>query len=91
MTGHPYNPLLAVSGIDHTVKIFSPEGVGKGLHSRQSLQDEYKILSKNDVSRKSRLGRTFFAPDMLEALAFNIHAGRRARGEDDPEGGCETM
>lgn len=24
--GHPYEPLLAVSGIDHTVKIFSPDG-----------------------------------------------------------------
>lgn len=24
--GHPYEPMLAVSGIDHTVKIFSPDG-----------------------------------------------------------------
>ena len=24
-TGHPYEPLLAVSGIDHTIKIFSPD------------------------------------------------------------------
>lgn len=23
--GHPYEPLLAVSGIDHTIKIFSPD------------------------------------------------------------------
>jgi len=25
VTGHPYEPQLAVSGIDHTVKIFSPD------------------------------------------------------------------
>lgn len=25
ITGHPYEPQLAVSGIDHTVKIFSPD------------------------------------------------------------------
>ncbi|MCJ1378224.1 hypothetical protein MMC17_001321 [Xylographa soralifera] len=31
MQGHPYEPLLAVSGIDHTIKIFSPD--------RRSQQD----------------------------------------------------
>ncbi|MCJ1478512.1 hypothetical protein MMC13_007192 [Lambiella insularis] len=31
MQGHPYEPLLAVSGIDHTIKIFSPD--------RQSQED----------------------------------------------------
>ncbi|MCJ1283722.1 hypothetical protein MMC26_003053 [Xylographa opegraphella] len=31
LTGHPYEPLIAVSGIDHTIKIFSPD--------RQSQQD----------------------------------------------------
>ena len=25
MTGHPHEPMLAVSGIDHTIKIFSPD------------------------------------------------------------------
>lgn len=24
-SGHPYEPILAVSGIDHTIKIFSPD------------------------------------------------------------------
>ncbi|KAI5801240.1 wd and tetratricopeptide repeat protein [Geopyxis carbonaria] len=27
ITGHPYEPLMAVSGIDHTVKLFSPDRV----------------------------------------------------------------
>ncbi|USP82491.1 WD repeat protein iqw1 [Curvularia clavata] len=38
--GHPYEPLMAVSGIDHTVKIFSPDAhlqrnarKGVGVHS----------------------------------------------------------
>ena len=91
MTGHPYHPILAASGIDHTVKIFSPEGLGKGLVSRQSLHDEYKIRSRNDITRQSGLRGTFVTRDMLEALAFNLRGGRR-RGEnpDAPEG-CETM
>lgn len=25
LTGHPYEPMLAVSGIDHTVKVFAPD------------------------------------------------------------------
>lgn len=92
MTGHPYHPLLAASGIDNTVKIFSPEGLGKGLRSRKSLEDEYKILSRNDVNRQNQLRGTFVTRDMLEAIAFNIRAGRRLRGENvDPSEGCETM
>lgn len=90
MTGHPYHPLLAASGIDNTVKIFSPEGLGKGLQSRQCLQDEYKILSRNDVTRQSNLRRTYISRDMLEALAFNIRAGRGSRNIEAAEG-CETM
>jgi DDB1- and CUL4-associated factor 6 len=92
MTGHPYHPLLAASGIDHTVKIFSPEGLGRGLASRQSLRDEYRIRSRNDINRHRGLRGTILTRDMLEALGFNLRAGRRARGEDEgaPEG-CETM
>lgn len=92
MTGHPYHPLLAASGIDHTVKIFSPEGLGKGLRTRQSLYDEYKIRSRNDISRQSRLRGTFVTRDMLEVLAFNIRAGRnRGENNEDPPEGCATM
>ena len=29
MTGHPYEPMLAVSGIDHTIKIFSPDAYAR--------------------------------------------------------------
>jgi DDB1- and CUL4-associated factor 6 len=93
MTGHPYYPILAASGIDHTVKIFSPEGLGPGLRSRQALRDEYKIRSRNDINRQSGLRGTLITRDMLEALALNLRTGRRARGEhtDGPPEGCETM
>jgi len=93
MTGHPYHPILAASGIDHTVKIFSPEGLGQGLKTRQSLVDEYRIRSRNDISRQSGLRGAFVTRDMLEALAINLRATRRARGEGagDPPEGCETM
>jgi nuclear receptor interaction protein len=108
--GHPYEPMLAVSGIDHTVKIFSPDvkaqydardglrlgisatgssgysslagfgrtrrrpqrqpetqsqdtGTGegenalnpRGLRSRRRMQDEYEIISQNDVARRGGL------------------------------------
>jgi DDB1- and CUL4-associated factor 6 len=90
MTGHPYYPLLAASGIDYTVKIFSPEGLGKGLLSRQCLRDEYKIRSNNEISRRSNLRRTFISRDMLEAFALNLRAGRGGRNVEAVEG-CETM
>jgi len=91
MTGHPYHPLLAASGIDHTVKIFSPEGLGPDLTTRQVLKDEYRIRSRNEAIRQSGMTRAFLTRDMLEALAFNLRA-RRARGEGtEPPEGCETM
>lgn len=91
MTGHPYHPILAVSGIDHTVKIFSPEGVGEGLHTRQSLHDKTKICSGNEVSRQRQLRGTFLTRDVLEALAINLRVRRRARENQEGPGGCETM
>jgi DDB1- and CUL4-associated factor 6 len=94
MTGHPYHPILAASGIDHTVKIFSPEGLGKGLFSQQSLHDEYKIRTRNEVSRKNELHGTFLTRDMLEALAMNIRRGRIVRaggGDGDGPGECHTQ
>ena len=96
MTGHPYHPILAASGIDHTVKIFSPEGLGKGLVSRQALHDEYKIRSRNEISRTNELHGTFLTRDMLEALAMNIRRGRIARaggggGLDTGPGDCHTQ
>ena len=44
--GHPYEPILAVSGIDHTIKIFSPDN-----RARQDAEDGVNISqSSNDSS-----------------------------------------
>jgi hypothetical protein len=93
MTGHPFHPVLAASGIDHTVKIFSPEGIGRGLRSRQSIRDEYRIRSRNDVTRQSGLAGAIVTRDMLELLALNIRSRRTEnRGESqEAQEGCETM
>ncbi|KAL8792941.1 MAG: hypothetical protein Q9195_004438 [Heterodermia aff. obscurata] len=42
--GHPYEPLLAVSGIDHTIKIFSPDA---------RAQDEARRGVNNTIPRSS--------------------------------------
>ena len=59
--GHPYETMLAVSGIDHTVKIFSPDGrartaarLGQGV----SAQDPSTFSS---LSWPSRVGRRSLA------------------------------
>jgi nuclear receptor interaction protein len=92
MTGHPTYPVIAASGIDHTVKIFSPEGLGKGLRSRQSLQDEYKVRSRNDVHRRQGLQGIFISRErLLDALGLRFELARqRAENPESPEG-CETM
>ena len=64
MSGHPYYPIIAASGIDSTVKISSPEGVGKSLRSRQCLRDEYQIRSRNDISLQSGLTDAIVTRDM---------------------------
>jgi nuclear receptor interaction protein len=42
--GHPYEPLLAVSGIDYTVKLFSPD---------QELQREFGEMAEADAGHES--------------------------------------
>jgi len=42
--GHPYEPLLAVSGIDYTVKLFSPD---------QELQREFGKMTEADAGHES--------------------------------------
>lgn len=54
-------PQLAVSGIDSTVKIFSPDAVsqeefaGEAKVSRKMMKNSYAITSQNEVRNESGL------------------------------------
>ena len=59
LLGHPYEPLLAVSGIDHTIKIFSPDrkaqrdarlGINLGVRANRS----YNTSSLRGLSSRRR-------------------------------------
>ncbi len=53
-TGHPYEPMMAVSGIDHTVKIFSPD-------QRAQWDARHGIhLARQGYTGRSSLGFTRF-------------------------------
>ncbi|KAJ6260925.1 hypothetical protein Dda_3586 [Drechslerella dactyloides] len=66
--GHPTEPMLAVSGIDDTIKIFSPDRQmqdrarqGQGMNnsqpllSRQRFSQKDKIIGDNEISRQNGL------------------------------------
>lgn len=57
--GHPYEPVLAVSGIDHTIKIFSPDSraqadaeAGLNISSSANGSSGYSSLSNRRVTRR---------------------------------------
>ncbi|MDI1488533.1 MAG: hypothetical protein OHK93_007808 [Ramalina farinacea] len=57
--GHPYEPLIAASGIDHTIKIFSPdtraqEDAKNGINISSSI---YSSRGHSSLSRSSRFQR----------------------------------
>lgn len=80
--GHPYEPTLAVSGIDHTIKIFSPDAhdqrnARKGIGGvRSSDPQDFSSISS---LRRRRAQATQIAHD--ENRAFNL------RVDDDGDGG----
>ncbi|KAK2466242.1 hypothetical protein APHAL10511_001884 [Amanita phalloides] len=62
--GHPYLPLIAVSGIDTTVKLFAPAR-GSSIYSR--IHNANRIIDRN--ARRSRPRRIGFAALLAEALS----------------------
>ncbi|KAL9126319.1 MAG: hypothetical protein Q9217_004603, partial [Psora testacea] len=57
--GHPYEPLLAVSGIDHTIKIFSPdaraqEDAKNGINLSSAIHRSHGYSSLSYPSRPRR-------------------------------------
>ncbi|KAI9798332.1 MAG: hypothetical protein M1825_005381 [Sarcosagium campestre] len=77
--GHPYEPILAVSGIDHTIKIFSPDArlqadARAGINLSTRGNSGYSTL---DIGRRVRLGRPRQSSPSSQTQA------RSAAGEDD--------
>lgn len=57
--GHPYEPLLAVSGIDSTIKIFSPdqraqEDARKGINVTRHDRSGWSSLEFGGMARRRR-------------------------------------
>ncbi|XP_012819671.1 DDB1- and CUL4-associated factor 6 isoform X3 [Xenopus tropicalis] len=79
---HPYDPILASSGIDYNIKIWSPLEQDKCFNWR--LAEE--VISRNELMlEETRNTITVPASFMLRMLASLNHI-RADRGEDRPEG-----
>lgn len=52
--GHPYEPLLAVSGIDNTIKIFSPDARAQADARGEITSDSSDSHSKGNISAGQR-------------------------------------
>ncbi|WPG98174.1 WD40 repeat-like protein [Acrodontium crateriforme] len=55
--GHPYEPMLAVSGIDHTIKIFSPDARARAAARLGDGVSAHDASSFSSIAWPSRLGR----------------------------------
>ncbi|KAH6620124.1 WD and tetratricopeptide repeat-containing protein [Boeremia exigua] len=80
--GHPYEPTLAVSGIDHTIKIFSPDirdqhnaRKGVGVHSADTTG-----FSSINIGRRRRPSRPEPVVEPTEDEALSVSDGEVAAG-----------
>lgn len=76
--GHPYEPMLAVSGMDHTIKIFSPD-------SREQYQARNGINLALDGFQRPVHGR--YRLHRRRARAQAAAAAAAAAEDDDDDGG----
>ena len=93
LQGHPYETMLAVSGIDHTIKIFSPDGrareaarLGRGISAHDSsefssLAWPARMAGRRRVSRRSESQTT--SEPAVSAEQRDAEAEARRREEDD--------
>ncbi|KAK6503524.1 hypothetical protein TWF481_008538 [Arthrobotrys musiformis] len=83
--GHPTEPMLAVSGIDDTIKIFSPDrqlqdlarkGIGmynnQPLAGRQRFKDRDTIMGDNEIARQNGLSDAVITVSLRRALRNRI-------------------
>ncbi|KAK6503523.1 hypothetical protein TWF481_008538 [Arthrobotrys musiformis] len=91
--GHPTEPMLAVSGIDDTIKIFSPDrqlqdlarkGIGmynnQPLAGRQRFKDRDTIMGDNEIARQNGLSDAVITSSMIAQLARSLHRRQMANG-----------
>ncbi|KAF3180576.1 hypothetical protein EYR41_001238 [Orbilia oligospora] len=91
--GHPTEPMLAVSGIDDTIKIFSPDrqlqdlarkGIGmynsQPLAGRQRFKDRETIMGDNEIARQNGLSDAVITSSMIAQLARSLHRRQMANG-----------
>ncbi|RAR00540.1 wd and tetratricopeptide repeat-containing protein [Stemphylium lycopersici] len=77
--GHPYEPLMAVSGIDHTVKIFSPD-----THLQRNARKGVGVQSSDPASFSSlRWGRGRNRPTEDSAETWSGPAAEAPSDSDD--------
>src|SRR5437763_12205452 len=83
--GHPKEPMMAVSGIDHTIKIFSPDrqlqeqarlgiGINNGekLGSRQRMARKEQLVRDNRAARESGLSDTVITVSLRRMLRNQV-------------------
>ena len=81
-TGHPTCSMIAVSGLESTVKVFSPERPApRHLGSRRQFDQAEMIMSTNDVHREQALQDTYITRSMLQTMASRIRAQREQGNE----------
>ena len=86
--GHPYEPMLAVSGIDHTVKIFSPD-----VHAREnackgigvSASDASMFSSISIGRRRPRPNQTAQSQETTTSEPAISNKSTRGDEDDDDE------
>jgi nuclear receptor interaction protein len=80
--GHPYEPTMAVSGIDHTIKIFSPDAqMQRNARKGIGVQSADPGLSSLGFGMRRRL-RTSRSPDSMTA---EVGLGSRELVNDSDE------
>jgi hypothetical protein len=85
MEQHPTLPIVAVSGIDNTVKIFAPlSKPPPNSFSRLHLQDS--IIKANTDRTRFQPSSTFGSASILEFLASRGIQARFAGGDEDEDG-----
>lgn len=85
ITGHPYEPMMAVSGIDHTIKIFSPDA-----RARQAARLGHGVVARDATNFSSlawpnRLGRLPRRGTMRTSSASEPAVAPQLNVEEDDE------